>query len=95
MHTPHLTTAIGFYEQALHTCEELNDWFNSLTWSGNLANAHRQLGELDKAIESFRKALSIAQRIGDQNKILSLLDDIGHCYATLGIVDPNVKTTKW
>ena len=57
--------AIASYEQALAIAREIGDLRAEGAQTGNLGNACRALGEVDKAIEHTRAALEIDEDIKD------------------------------
>lgn len=51
---------------------------------GNLGNVYRVLGKVSEAIDCYKKALEIAQTIGDRKNEGAALGEIGTAYSCLG-----------
>ena len=63
---------------------EIDDRWDEGDALGNLINAFRNLGEVQKAIDFFEQALAIAQEIGDRRMEGNALGNLGRAYADLG-----------
>jgi tetratricopeptide (TPR) repeat protein len=57
-----LREAVPFYERAVASVVEAEDWSNASVGYQNLAELHISLGELDAAAEAADQALALAQR---------------------------------
>ncbi len=53
-------------------------------WQGNLGNTYRDLGQVEKSINYYQKAMIIAKEIGDGYNESNWLGSLGNTYSTLG-----------
>ncbi len=58
---------------------------------GNLGNAYSDLGQVEKAIQYYEKALAIAQEIGDRRGEGNRLGNLGLAYSALGQVEKAIQ----
>ncbi len=58
---------------------------------GNLGNAYSDLGQVEKAIQYYEKALAIAQEIGDRRNEGNWLGNLGLAYSDLGQVEKAIQ----
>ncbi|HUV83226.1 MAG TPA: tetratricopeptide repeat protein, partial [archaeon] len=58
---------------------------------GNLGLAYRDLGQVEKAIEYYEKALVIAREIGDRRGEGADLGNLGNAYRNLGQVEKAIE----
>jgi len=58
---------------------------------GDLGNAYRNLGQVEKAIEYYEKALEIAREIGDRQGEGADLGNLGNAYSDLGQVEKAIE----
>ena len=72
------TEALSYFEKALATAQEKNyKGENPGNLLNNIGDVHRDLGDLNKALDFYMQALKISQEIGDQNQIAITLKNIG------------------
>jgi tetratricopeptide (TPR) repeat protein len=58
---------------------------------GNLGNAYRNLGQMERAIEHYEQALAIARAIGDKRGEGNALGSLGLAYTALGQVERAIE----
>lgn len=68
-------------ESAAQSAEELND----------AGGKYYQLGQYDKAIEHYRQALAIIQKLGQEDKVAAILNNIGSVYEAWGQYDKAIE----
>lgn len=78
----HYDTALDHYRRADDAIEMRRQ--DRAIWINNVATVYRKLGRAGRAIEEYRKALSIYREIGDRRGECDSLNHIGACFAELG-----------
>ncbi|MBL7183784.1 MAG: tetratricopeptide repeat protein [Anaerolineae bacterium] len=76
-----------YHEAALEISQEIGDRRGEGADLGNLGNAYRALGQVERAIEYYEAALEIAQEIGDRRGEGNRLGNLGNAYRALGQVE--------
>jgi tetratricopeptide (TPR) repeat protein len=84
----------GQWAERIETCElglsaakGTKDRRSEGSWLGNLGNAYRALGQVEKAIGYYEQALEIAREIGDRRGEGNRLGSLGIAYSALGQVE--------
>jgi len=68
--------AIGYYRRALSLFEELGRVESQSTVLINLGRLHHDLGEMDRAVESWQRALPFARRSGDRHGEAGVINNL-------------------
>jgi len=88
--------ALGRFEQVLESCETCEDLLDKLPsddpmrkrlecyTSGNLGSAHRNLGNLDQAVEAYGRTLEIARETGEKSVESEVRHFLGRTLSLLG-----------
>ena len=77
--------------EALEIAREIGDRRNEVAWLTNLGRAYRDLGQVERAIESHEQALAIAREIGDRQREGRDLGSLGVVYHMLGQVERAIE----
>ncbi|OYT35139.1 hypothetical protein B6U96_11145 [Archaeoglobales archaeon ex4484_92] len=75
--------AIKSYSDALKTLEYSNDHQLRLSTLIALGTLHAKIGNLHECEENLREALEIAERIGDEDKFITVLNNLAFLYLKL------------
>jgi tetratricopeptide (TPR) repeat protein len=76
--------AITTYKAALAYAEQTGSLSLASAICGNLANIHQEFSEVRTSLEYAIKALSLAEKMGDQFRTALMLSALGGIYITLG-----------
>jgi len=80
-------SAIIVAYEAVKIAEKTNNLIGASKAYTNIAYSQLRLGELDKSIENYLKALKGFEKIGDIDEILNIKDGIGEIYEKLGDIE--------
>lgn len=72
--------SISFYNEALNTAIQLNDFANIAEIKNNLGRIYEKRSMYDKAIKYYIEALKIKEKLNDKKGIASLYNSIGLIY---------------
>ena len=76
---------------AVQACREIGDRRGEGNHLGNLGNAYRNLGEVERAIDFYQQALTISRDIGDRRGEGADLGNLGIAYRNLGEVERAIE----
>jgi tetratricopeptide (TPR) repeat protein len=76
--------ALRHLTESLRVAEDLGDANALIAAFNNLALAHRDHGELEKAFQLTRKALELCIQLGDRHRQAALLNNLADLYHAAG-----------
>ena len=84
--------AFGYAETAITLANKISFKEGEAGGYINSGNVHRKLGDFQKAVEAYRKALQISQAANDRNGIARSLNGLGIAYNLLGDYDKSLES---
>jgi tetratricopeptide (TPR) repeat protein len=78
---------IGWLKPALAGARRLGDQAGEANHLGSLGLAHKNLGEMERAIDYYQQALTLSREIGDRRNEATHLGNLGGVYQILGETD--------
>ncbi len=89
-----LREAVPFYERAVESVIEAQDWRNASIGYGNLAELHASLGALEASAEAARQARDLARRAENKRNENKSFARLGLAYSLVGSLDEADKNFK-
>ena len=74
-------------ESGVEAAQNLEDKYDEGSHLGNLGSAYSNLGQIEKAMVYYEKALAISREIGDRENEGCWLGNIGLTYVNLGQIE--------
>ncbi len=84
--------ALGYAEEAISLANTISFKEGEARGYINSGNVHRKLGDFNKAIEAYLKALPISQAANDENGIARSFNGLGIAYNLLGDYDKSLES---
>jgi tetratricopeptide (TPR) repeat protein len=88
----HWTERVAALQAGLASASALDDRQDEGAFLGNLGIAYADLGQVERAIESYEAALEIRRDIGDQRGESNDLGNLGNAYRHLGQVERAIES---
>ncbi len=84
--------ALGYAEAAFILANKISFEEGEASGYINSGNVHRKLGDFQKAVAAYRKALQISQAANDRNGVARSLNGLGIAYNLLGDYDKSLES---